>query len=112
MAIPIKVTLFIQNDMFVEIDELHDGLDALTYFNAATVTATLKDRSGVVVTGVNGIVLNYIAASNGKYRGAIQETFNPTTGGGYKLEIVAVQSGVQGKWVIPAEVKIRTGNNE
>jgi len=112
MAIPLKVILFVDNDMFVEIDQLHDGLDVLTYFNAATVTATLKDRDGVVVTGVNGITLTYVAASNGTYRGAIQETFNPTLGGGYKLEIIAVQSGVQGKWVIPAEVKIRTGNNE
>jgi hypothetical protein len=112
LSIPKKVFLFIENDMFVEIDELHDGLDALTYFNAATVTATLKDRDSNVITGVNGITLTYVVASNGKYRGPIQETFNPTLGGGYKLEIVAVQGGVQGKWVIPAEVKIRTGNNE
>jgi len=112
MAIPTKVTLFIENDMYVEIDELHDGLDDASYFNAATVTATLKDRDGDIVPEVNAITLSYVVASNGMYRGPIQETFNPTLGGGYKLEIVAVQSGIQGKWVIPAEVKVRTGNNE
>lgn len=109
MAIPTKVILFIENDMYVEIDELHDGLNPTSYFNAATVTATLKDRDGNIVPEVDNITLVYVAASNGKYRGAIQETFEPTLGGGYNLEIVAVQGGVQGKWVIKAEVKIRTG---
>lgn len=112
MAIPTKVVLFIENDLYIEIDGLHDGLDAAAYFNTATVTATLKDRDGDVVTGINGLTLSYVAASNGKYRGIVQETFNTTLGGGYKLEIVANQSGTVGKWVIPAEVKIRTGQNE
>lgn len=112
LSIPVKVTLFIENDAFIEIDELHDGLVPATYFNAALVTATLKNRAGTVVDGVDGITLSYIAASNGKYRGAVQESFNPATGGGYKLEIVAIQAGVQGKWVLPAQVKIRTGQDE
>ena len=111
MAIPEKVTIFIENDSYVEI-VIHDGLDEDTYFNAATVTATLKDRSGTVVTGINGLTLTYVLASNGMYRGIVQESFNPTLGGGYKLELVAIESGVQGKLVLPAEVKVRTGQDE
>jgi len=109
MAIPTKVTLFIENDMYVVIENLHDGLDDSFYFNTATVTATLKDREGVVVPEVDGITMSYLSATNGNYRGAIEETFSPTLGGGYNLEILAIQGGVQGKWTIKAEVKIRTG---
>lgn len=109
MTIPEEVIIFIENDAFLEIDELHDGLVPASYFNSATVTATLRDSAGAAVTGINGITLSYIAASNGKYRGSIQETFNAPIGGGYKLELVAIQAGVQGKWVIKAKVKIRTG---
>lgn len=107
MAIPSKLTLYKLNDQYIQIEGLVDGLNSASFFNAATVTATLKDRSGNIVTGVNAVTLSYVAATNGNYRGAIQETFDPTAGGGYTLYIDAVQSGVVGHWEIKTEVKVR-----
>ena len=112
MSIPTEVILFVDNDLYVEIDGLHDGLTPTSYFNAATVSATLRDSTGTAVTGATNITLNYVPASNGKYIGSIQESFNPPIGSGYKLEITAIQSGIQGKWTIKAKVKIRTGQDE
>lgn len=106
MAFPSKVTLYKLNDNYIEIDGLSDGLDPTTYFNAATITATLKDSSGNNVTGATNISLSYVASSNGKYRGTVQETFNPSVGS-YTLHIDASQGGIVGHWEVPASVKIR-----
>jgi hypothetical protein len=52
-------------------------LDALTnastgaYVNDATVTFTLKDAAGSVVSGLANVSMPYVAASNGRYEGII-----------------------------------------
>ena len=108
MAFPSKVILYKLNDNFIEIDGLADGLDAANYFNAATITATLKDSAGVNVAGIIALPLTYVSASNGKYRGAVQEAFDPPAGGGYSLIIDASQGGVVGRWAVKTDVKVRT----
>lgn len=106
MAVPSRIILYQKNDQFIEIDGLKDGL-AGTFVNNATVTATLKDRSGVVVSEVNNLTLVYVAASNGKYRGLVEDTFNPTRGGGYTLVVEADQAGTKLHLEIPVEVRVR-----
>jgi hypothetical protein len=107
MAIPTKFTFYQLNDQFLEIDGLADGITG-AFINTAVVTATLKDVDGVSVTGFTNITLSFVALSSGKYRGQIQDTFNPTAQGGYTLVIDVVDGGVdKGHWEIPAEVKVR-----
>jgi hypothetical protein len=95
------------NDQHLQVSGLADGLTA-AWVNDAVVTATLKDSASAVVTGINALSLSYIAASNGNYRGAIPDTFNPAEGYDYTLEITATQGGTTvGFWVRPAWVKVR-----
>jgi hypothetical protein len=103
----VKLTFYKINDQYIEIAGLEDGLAPGTFFNAATVVATLKDREGNVVPEVDGIVCSYVALSNGVYRGPVQESFDPTPGGGYQLFVTASQGGVVGNWTNPAVVEIR-----
>jgi hypothetical protein len=107
MAIPEKLTLYQLNDMFIEIDGLADGLDPGTFYNAATVIATLKDRDGVDVPGCIGVTLSYLPASNGNYRGIVDDPFDPPAGGGYTLILDTDQGGIKGHFEIKAEVKVR-----
>lgn len=107
MAVPSKIILYQLNDQFIEIDGLADSL-SLAFQNSATVTATLKDRSGAPVTGLTNVTLNYVASSSGIYRGAVPATFNPTKGGGYTLVIDANNNaGAKAHLEIAAEVQIR-----
>lgn len=68
-------------------------LDALTnastgaYVNAATVSFTLKDATGSVVSGLSGVSMPYVSASNGRYEGTIPSTATLTLNALYTLEI-------------------------
>jgi len=106
MSIPSKVTLFLDNDNYIKIEGLVDGLDPVSYFNGATVTATLLDSAGLPVTGVTDLPLTYVPASNGNYIGNVQETF-AATAGSYTLVIDADQGGIIGSWHIACKVKVR-----
>jgi hypothetical protein len=105
MAIPTEIILYQKNDQYIEIDGIASGLDG-SFMNAATVTATLVDADGAVVGGLEELTLTYVAASDGKYRGQVQETFNPAVGT-YTLIIEADEGGVVGHWEIKCKVKIR-----
>lgn len=100
MAVPTKITLYQNNDQFIEVDNLADGLTG-TPFNAATVTATLVDTNGLngakgaTVTGFP-LTLTYVAASVGVYRGKVLFTTVATLKvGGYTMKFDALQAGTQ-----------------
>ena len=108
MAIPSKLTFYKLNDQLLEVSGLHDGLVPTTFFNAATVNATLYDRAGVVAdSALNNLTLSYVTASDGIYRGQIEQTFDPPASGGYSLVINATQGTTVAKWTISSDVKVR-----
>lgn len=107
MVVPTKVFLKPQNDQTVTIDRLKDSVTG-DFLNAAVVTATLIDHRGNSVVGAIAITLALVSGNTtGKYRGQVEETFDPPIGSGYTLEIDASEGGVVGHWEIPAEVIAR-----
>jgi hypothetical protein len=75
-------------------------LDALTntstgaYVNSATVTFTLKDASGSVVSSLSGVSMAYVSSSNGRYEGTIPNTAALTLNALYTLEITTTSGGL------------------
>lgn len=66
-------------DMTVEVQGLQD-LDG-TYINDATLTVTLKDTAGTLITGQTyPASMSYVSASNGNYRGPISDSINVSPG--------------------------------
>ncbi len=106
MAVPRKLVLYVKNDQMLSLDGLTDS-DTGSYVNAAVVTATLYKRDGSIVPEINGLVLDYVVGSNGKYAGQVNDTFSPTAGGGYTLHIDAVFGATKLHIEIPVEVKVR-----
>jgi len=81
-----------KNDQFIEIDGLQDPT-TLTFINNAIVLATLVDQFNQPVAGCMAIPLNFLAGTSGNYRGLVEQTFNPTLGTGYTLQITASAPG-------------------
>lgn len=96
---PLAYVIFEDNDMLIEIDELRDSADN-SYLNAATVTTTLKDSDGVAVTGGAGwpVSMNYVAASNGKYQGVVDNDLALDDGDTGTVEITAVEGTLEAFW--------------
>ena len=108
MSIPDRITLYPKNDQVIEVFGLHNQvISATSWLNAATVTATLKDSAGAAVTGLSALALAYIAASNGDYRGQVEDTFNPAPGDDYTLHIDASEAGIVLHIEIPVSVQVR-----
>ena len=106
MAIPARIILYQSNDQTVEVDKLKDRLTG-SYLNAATVTATLYDSGGSAVTGLNALALAYVASSNGKYRGNVEETFAPALGDNYEIWFTGNQGSSYFHLEIPVSVQAR-----
>ena len=98
--------LYPQNTQLVEVTELKDKGNG-QFLTGATVTATLFDDRGNPDSVFNNIALVYQAGSDATYQGSVPDTFNPDLGDGYTVVITALEAGVQGKWSIPAVVKLR-----
>jgi hypothetical protein len=107
--IPGVVYLYPLNTQLVQIFGLQDRLSG-DFLNGAVVTATLLDFRGNTDPVLTGIPLTYLPATNGNYEGVVPDTFNALIGSGYILQIMAGESGVQGLWSIPAQVKLRNAN--
>ena len=101
------VRLFRNNDYLVEITDLkNEALD--TFYNAATVSVTLKDSAGVTVTGVSWpVTLLYVDASDGVYRGVIDKAIAIVLGQFYTAEISAAEGGAEAFWEIPLQAMKR-----
>lgn len=100
--------VYISNDHDIEIIGLQDR-SAGTYLNSKTVTATLKTEAGVTVTGMTfPLTLDYVAASNGNYRGVLDKDIVVVVGTRYLCEItVAGSSGERAFWQLIVEVEQR-----
>lgn len=108
MAVPKFITLYVLNDQYLEVDGLADAVSGVFDPNA-TFTANLYDLTGAVVPTFTGpVTLNYVAASNGIYRGVVTNTFNPPIGGGYTMKLDAVDGTTKLHIEIPVVVLVRT----
>jgi hypothetical protein len=84
--------LLIGNDHTVTVTGLHDAITG-DYINTATVTVTITDKRGNVVTGQSmPLTLAYIADSNGNYQGNLEDGLNLTEDR-YLVEVQAVGDG-------------------
>jgi hypothetical protein len=100
------VYLYPDNTQLVNIVGLKDKATG-NFLDAATATATLIDQRGNPDPVLNGITLSYLPGSDGDYQGTVPATFAASLGGGYKLLVTAVQSGIQSLWTIPVIVRTR-----
>ncbi|AMV25537.1 hypothetical protein VT84_14155 [Gemmata sp. SH-PL17] len=86
-----------------------------TYLNAATVGYALLDAGGTAVT-VSGTpvtgTLDYVADSNGDYRGTIESTVTGTlrNGAQYLLDVTLVQAPFDDKRRLRVYASYRSGN--
>jgi hypothetical protein len=87
------------NDHVLELAGLQNG-DTLAYINSANVEATLKDSTGTEVTGQTWpLVLGYVAASDGVYRGVLDDSLALVPGAIYTAEIlVDAGADLKGRW--------------
>lgn len=88
------------NDMIVELDALRNAATG-AYVNTATVEAEITDPEGNILA--TGISMTYIASTNGKYQGTIQDTLAFVVNTFYTVTITAALAGVVGTWEIPAQ---------
>lgn len=99
-----RLRLLIGSDHFIRLTGLQAKLTAAPQ-NAATVTATIYDRTGAMVEGLESITLNYIALSSGDYRGSIPDNFPAPAGASYSIRLVAEQSGLKRTWKNPLTIE-------
>jgi hypothetical protein len=102
-----RQVIYIGNDNLIEADGLKDAAAAAVYLNVATLTATLQDANGAPVSGASNIALSYVANSNGKYQGNLEDTVVITDGTDYTLVLDAASGGLKGHWEIPCTARIR-----
>ena len=85
------ITLFMESDNLIEVDELKFSADG-TFVNDATVVMTLKDTDGDALANASNVTLSYVSSSDGKYQGILDSTVPLVLGTDYFLFIVATQS--------------------
>lgn len=99
---------YVDNDNQLRLDGLRDADDE--YINDATVACTgVEDADGNAVTGDTfPKTLTYVAASDGNYRGTLQQTLALVDGESYVATITADGGGLQGEWRVPFTARART----
>lgn len=100
-------TIYIDNDMRLTLDELRDPDGA--YINTATVTVTLLDSAGEEVAGETWpISLSYVAESDGKYQGILDDAIELQNGENYTLAVDVVDGESKGHWELAVKAVTRT----
>ena len=90
------------------IEGLQDDLTGNFLNTWTNIVMTLVDDNGNPVTGCIEVPMDYIATTNGNYRGIFgDQNFYPPVGDGYKLLIDGSQSGSVIHLEIWVEVKAR-----
>lgn len=93
-------TLFIENDNTVTVTGLKNTASS-SFVNDATVTFTLKDTSGTVVSGQTfPSTLSYVAGSDGDYLVTLQQSLDLDEGDAYVGTVTAVSGTLDAKWTI------------
>lgn len=98
MALPVISWRF-GADNKMEIVGLTNTLDATNPADA-TVTATVRTRAGVIVTGLNAVPMAYVAGTTGPltaYRTLAATAAVTPARGQYKAEVIATRAGVTGR---------------
>ncbi len=108
MPSSLSAAIYLANDNYLEVDALKNGAtDA--YQNSATVTATLKTSAGAEVAGQSWpLTLDYVAASDGTYRGILDDALSLVDGTTYVAHIEAVSAGVTAHWEKQLQAQVRT----
>ncbi len=87
--------LYIDNHNLLRVDKVKDKRSGGGFLNSATVTATLYESDGSTeVTGQTWpVTLGYVAASDGRYEGLIDDVVVIVDGTRYLADIRIVDSG-------------------
>lgn len=99
---------YYKNDTLLEVSGLSDeATDA--YINNATITAVVKDKDGAQVAGQSWpLTLAYVAASDGDYRGVLEDTLAVEIGDSLMAEVtIDGGSGRKAFWRMPVKVRQR-----
>lgn len=100
--------IYVANDNLLTVDLLRDERDAAgVYITTGTVSAQIKDMAGANVGGA--ITLSYVAASNGKWQGVIEDDVAIVANTRYVLHLdIAASSDRVAHLEIPATALRRT----
>lgn len=91
-------TIYIDNTGVVELDELKNSITD-EFINDASVTATIQ-LNGVDVEGQAWpLALDYVTASDGKYRGLSSADLVLLKDRTYSAIVEAVAGSLEGKWI-------------
>lgn len=85
------LTLAKDSDNLVRLDKLRNAsTDA--YVNTATVTFTLREKDDALtaVSGATNISMAYVAGSNGRYEGILQDSVVMVADREYWLDVTAI----------------------
>jgi len=103
------IVINIGSDNLIRVDELtNEATDE--YVNDATVTMTLRDSDLEVVSGAQSLSLTYVAASNGRYHGALPDTLSLTAGSLYFLDVTTVSGSITRLDRIPCRAHYAIGD--
>lgn len=93
----------------VETGDGCEQIDGFVYINNATVTVTLKDRTGADVAGEAWpLAMNYVAGSSGVYRATLAFGLSLQDCKPFTAEIVADGGlGLRGGWSFPLKARLR-----
>lgn len=109
MAVPATLTLYLNNDQYIEVDGLADAI-TLAAIDNATVTCSLYDSTNAPVASIQNVPLTYLSATAGNYRGQITHTMSAglTLGASYTMYIdVNPTTGTQLHIEIKTTVAVR-----
>lgn len=86
--------IYLANDNLLELQGLQNAATA-AYVNNATVTATVVDKNGANVAGQSWpVTLSYVSASNGNYRGTLEDALALTEGEDYTARVAISGAGL------------------
>lgn len=99
---------YVDNDNQLRVDGLRDADD--TYINDATVSCTgVVDADGNAVSGDTfPKTLTYVAASDGNYRGTLQQALALEADATYTATITVDGGGLQAQFEVPFTARART----
>lgn len=102
-------TVYVDNTNVLQLDGLQDAIDS-SYINDADVTFSLVDKDAAELDGQTWPAdMDYVATSNGNYRGFIENDVELVAGQTYRA-IIEVDAGTNriGHYEFPFVPKIRT----
>ncbi len=99
------------NDNYIEISGLKDAISGL-FLNDASVEVHVRETDGSDAPEPSGFswpqTLDYVSDSDGIYRVTLDKAIIWVAGTRYIATITAVESGVDGEWVVDLLAKVRS----